>query len=236
MGAAAMAVWHAIPTDWLYAVVGWFAAQWTYSWREHEKRRADERTRRTALVAELDWTRWAIAGFMIAIARGQPNVQPRILPILRWADAEQRRRGFQPLGFAELDDAQLVEKVAKLKPHGLSEARSLPTPVLDAVAVQPPFGWSTERIERLLWLRDKVRLLNEEAERLNRWFQMTFDVQGPLHQRVTENYQIQRSAYIKNLEPTFNAIRDVVADLSSAAQVEGRLRREPLAQPGPDPR
>ena len=134
MGAAAMAVWHAIPTDWLYAVVGWFAAQWTYSWREHEKRRADERTRRTALVAELDWTRWAIAGFMIAIARGQPNVQPRILPILRWADAEQRRRGFQPLGFAELDDAQLVEKVAKLKPHGLSEARSLPTPVLDAVA------------------------------------------------------------------------------------------------------
>ena len=40
------------------------------------------------------------------------------------------------------------------------------------------------------------------------------DGEGPLHQRVCENYEIQRAAYTKNLEPTFNAIRDAVADLS----------------------
>lgn len=207
------AMWRLVPTDWLYAVAGWLAAQWTHSWREGQKRRHRDHMRKRALVAELEFTRWAVAGFLLSVVRGQATTPTRLLPILRWADDEQRRRGFRPFGFTELDDSELVAKIASLTRRGLSEARPLPTPVLDAIAVEPPSDWSVDRIERLLWLRDKVRLLNEEGERLNHWFQMTFDVQPTKSERAAENYSVQRDAYLRTLEPAFNALRDVVESL-----------------------
>lgn len=221
MGTATdLPIWNAIAEAIPY-IVGFVTGYLLFELTEWRRRNRRLATMRRVLQVELQTLEAGLSAAVFRCSVGTEHVA-RAVRELRHFYSEGRVRLLPidpptlPRDFLQRTDQELEEIVRHWRPMESAVAPGLATVVLDATLASQDSDLSQEQLQALMKVTWHAQLLRHDAEWMNHWLRMTFEIEDPdNHAAVGANHSQARQNYRGRAEVMLDAVREALRKLDS---------------------
>ncbi len=200
-------------------IIGFALGYLSFELTEWRRRRIRNKATRRALQTELEAVDAVLGAIVFRLSIGTENVTRAVQEIRRFY-SEGRERILMvdapnvPADFLQRSDEELAQILRQWRPMESTIGVSVATSVLDTVLSSAESYLSPEQLQAMATVRWHGHLLAHEAEWMNRWLQMTFEIEDPTnHTLVVANHKKAQANYRQRAEIMLDAVREVLRRL-----------------------
>lgn len=200
-------------------IVGFALGYLSFELTEWRRRRRQNEAVRRALQSELEAVEAALSAIVFRLSVGTDNVLRGVQEMRRFYSQGRERIlmvDVPALGadFLQRPDEELAQILRQWRPAESTVGVRVPTPVVDDAFASAESYLSQEQLQALAAVRWHAQLLAHDAEWMNHWLRMTFEIDDEEnHRLVVDNRNKAQASYRQRAEIMLDAVREALRRL-----------------------